>query len=398
METWFEILSRNADFDIGDRGGQLADDAVLETINHLLSSLDDKDTVVRYAASKSLSILTAKLEPDEATQVVEEVLEGLEKDVLYYDPVSGEQVPSTETKGSKNTTLRRNYSEVNAFRWHGLIMTLSQLLLHHSSPKHKLPHILTALITGLNFEQRSTAGGLVGSNVRDAACLGIWASARQYTTRQLLAIQINTNVGSKVLCSSMSTLQLLADELIVTATLDPTGNIRRGASAALQELIGRHPDTIDKGIEVVQVVDYHAVARRSKALTDVSFAASSLSGFYWTTILDGLLGWRCGDSPDILTRHDTALVIGKLSVLHFQPILQRTRESLRAASISQLTSIEKLHALILALAEIVERLDSHSVGVIKALLFHEQLPSNCIMMSRLQGREDADIEFRHRTE
>ena len=378
------MIRRNADFGLHYRGGQLADDAVLETINHLIDSLDDKDTLVRYAASKSLSILTAELGPDEAAQVVEEVLQGMEKDVLYYDPATGKQVLNTETNCSNYFILRRNFSEVNAFRWHGLIMTLSQLLLHRSSPEHKLPHILTALISGLNFEQRSTAGALVGSNVRDAACLGIWALARQYTTQQLLAINLDANKYGQLLGRSVSTLQLLANELIITATLDPAGNIRRGASAALQELIGRHPDTIDKGIEVVQVVDYHAVARRSKALTDVSFAASSLSSFYWSTILDGLLGWRGVDSPDILSRRDTALTIGRLSTLHFQPVLQRTRQSLRTASISQLRSNERLHALILALAEIVERLDSQNVGLFEAVyvtleLFHRQLFSAFVL-------------------
>ena len=328
--------------------------------------------MVRYAASKSLSILTVELSPDEAADVVEEVLQGMEKDVLFFDPATGKQIPNTETNRSKYPIVLRNFSGVNAFRWHGLIMTLSQLLLHRSSPYHMLPDILSALVFALNFEQRSTAGALVGSNVRDAACLGIWALARQYTTKQLLAIKVVANTMGQVLEGPISTLQYIANELIATATLDPSGNIRRGASAALQELIGRHPDTIDKGIEVIQVVDYHAVARRSKALIDVSTAVSSLSGFYWTNILDGLLGWRGVDSPDVISRRHTALAIGRLSILHFQPVLKRTRQSLRATSISSIRSIEVLHALILSLAEVVERLDSQKVGLFKALLFHKQ--------------------------
>lgn len=340
--------------------------------------------MVRYAASKSLSLLSAKLSPDEAAQLVEQVLLNMDMDVLYFEPATGEPVPDTETNPRNYLKLKRNFSEVNPFRWHGLVMTLSQLLLHRSSPEYKLPHILTALISGLNFEQRSTVGALVGSNVRDAACLGIWALARQYTTQQLLAINVDTNKNGQVLDRPMSTLQLLANVLVVTATLDPTGNIRRGASAALQELIGRHPDTIDKGIEVVQAVDYHAVARRSVALTNVSFAAASLSDFYWTTILDGLLGWRGVGSPDVLSRRGTALTIGKLSTLHFETVLQRTRQSLRTASTSQPRIIEQLHALILSLAELVERLNSQDVGIFDALspsseLFHKRMFSTYVL-------------------
>jgi len=96
-----------------------------------------------------------------------------------------------------------------------------------------------------------------------------------------------------------SVLQILATELVVSASLDPAGNIRRGSSAALQELIGRHPNTIDEGIQVVQVVDYHAVALRSRAIMEVAFQSSLLSNTYLTGILDALLGWRGVGDADV---------------------------------------------------------------------------------------------------
>jgi hypothetical protein len=96
-----------------------------------------------------------------------------------------------------------------------------------------------------------------------------------------------------------SVLQVLATELVVSASLDPAGNIRRGSSAALQELIGRHPNTIAEGIRVVQVVDYHAVALRSRAIMEVAFQSAMLSKSYMDGILDALLGWRGIGDADV---------------------------------------------------------------------------------------------------
>lgn len=96
-----------------------------------------------------------------------------------------------------------------------------------------------------------------------------------------------------------SVLQVLATELVISASLDPAGNIRRGSSAALQELIGRHPNTIAEGISVVQAVDYHAVALRSRAIMEVAFQASKLAKPYMVGILDALLGWRGVGDADV---------------------------------------------------------------------------------------------------
>lgn len=56
----------------------------------------------------------------------------------------------------------------------------------------------------------------------------------------------------------------MAVQLLLSACLDPAGNIRRGSSAALQELIGRHPNQVTEGIAIVQIVDYQAVGLRKE--------------------------------------------------------------------------------------------------------------------------------------
>ncbi|KAI1034069.1 hypothetical protein LB505_003161 [Fusarium chuoi] len=88
------------------------------------------------------------------------------------------------------------------------------------------------------------SGGSVGTNVRDAACFGIWALARRYASSELLAIPTHSVFAAKAHPTTSSILQVLATELVVTASLDPAGNIRRGASAALQELAGEASATL----------------------------------------------------------------------------------------------------------------------------------------------------------
>ena len=277
-----------------------SDMAIETTIDHLLDSLADPSTPVRLAASKALSVITLKLPEEMAVQVATAVLENLQKNILYV-----------EKKGPKKIT--RDLSRVNPLEWHGLMLTLAHLLYRHSIPSAELPDILDALRLGLVFEQRSTSGSSIGTNVRDAACFGIWAMARRYTTVDLQKLRLKDDVftrGGRV--SESPVLQILATELVVSASLDPAGNIRRGSSAALQELIGRHPDTIAEGIKVVQVVDYHAVALRSRAVLEVALQAAELADSYYQGLLNALLGWRGIQDGDDIARRVAAHAIGKL--------------------------------------------------------------------------------------
>ena len=346
------------------------DEIVEEVIDHLLTSLADKDTPVRYAASKALSIIAARLDPTMAADVVEAVVGSLEENVLWDVTSTRETISNHEKDDRTSETLSRNLTAVNALRWHGLVLTLSQLLFRRSPPPGQLPIILNALVLALNFEQRSTTGGSIGTSVRDAACFGMWAIARRYTTQELQAVDTSAIQAGSDHEVSKSILQVLANELIVAATLDSAGNIRRGASAALQEMIGRHPDIIENGIAVVQVVDYHAVALRSKAMIEVSIAASNLSNTYWLVILGGLLSWRGVGSPDAQSRRDTATTMGFLSENRLDVVLKKVRDALRSTKDSQ---TEERHALLLCLAKIVGNLDRSCLVEPDHLPFTEDL-------------------------
>ncbi|KAH6614108.1 tubulin folding cofactor D C terminal-domain-containing protein [Boeremia exigua] len=267
--------------------------ALEEVVEALLEAVGDGDTPVRYAASKALSIITLKLDPEMAEEVIEAVLGSLNESVYW--------------QGTK-----RNLSGVNPLRWHGLTLTLSQLLYRKAIPMHQLPDVLNALLLSLGFEQRSPTGGSIGTNVRDAACFGIWALSRRYSTKDMLGVQ-TSSIRASEHRSDVSVPQTLAIELVVVACLDPAGNIRRGSSAALQELIGRHPDTIYEGIPLVQIVDFHAVGLRQRAMCDVAVKASSLHPLYWQAIFENLLGWRGTGSLDSDPRLFAARSVGLLS-------------------------------------------------------------------------------------
>ncbi|KAH8173182.1 beta-tubulin cofactor d [Sarocladium implicatum] len=327
-------------------------------IGHLLESVADNDTPVRLLASKSLSIITLKLDPFMASQVVEAVLDSLNRNVLWTQPAAG--------SGAKST---RDLSAVNSLEWHGLMLTLSHLLYRRSPPAAQLPDIVHALLLGLSFEQRSTSGGSVGSNVRDAACFGIWAIARRYSTEELLLVSTQSVLAAKSHDPSSSIIQVLATELVTTACLDPAGNIRRGASAALQELIGRHPNTIDEGIGVVQTVDYHAVARRSRAMADVAHGASRLSIKYGEAVTDGILGWRGIGDADAASRRDAAHGYGRL-VAEMAAATSNPVSRLRIAALQIHTRLKQLaqrqveerHGLLLCYAAIVDKMADFMQG------------------------------------
>lgn len=306
-----------------------------EVIEALLEAVGDGDTPVRYAASKALSIVTLKLDTEMAEEVIEAVLGSLNESVYW--------------QGTK-----RNLSGVNPLRWHGLTLTLSHLLYRKAIPTHQLPDVLNALLLSLGFEQRSPTGGSIGTNVRDAACFGIWALSRRYSTDELLAVQ-TSSIRASEHRADMSVPQTLAIELVVAACLDPAGNIRRGSSAALQELIGRHPNTIYEGIPLVQAVDFHAVGLRQRAMCDVGVKAGDLHPLYWQALFENSLAWRGTGSLDSESRLFAAKSIGLLSK-NQQPDTVRQMSDQICSQIKTLRprEVEERQGLVAALAALVE--------------------------------------------
>lgn len=287
-----------------------------EMIQQLLGALGDKDTPVRLAASKALSMLAQSLEEDMKAEVVQAVLDTFEEDVLYETPDSAYPIPARLLTNEEMKEISRNVTAVNAQKWQGLLLTLGHLLFRRTAPASQLSPVLKSLLLGLDFEQRSAGANSIGGAVRDAACFGFWSLGRKYATSDLQALDpasvLPVSKATFPRTDEPSILQIVTDQLVVSACLDPSGNIRRGSSAALQELVGRHPDTIIEGIALVQVVDYHVVARLSRAMLDVAQDAAQLADVYKWALLNALFGWRGVRAVDDNSRRTAAIVISKL--------------------------------------------------------------------------------------
>ncbi|EFR03202.1 tubulin-folding cofactor D [Nannizzia gypsea CBS 118893] len=326
-----------------------------DTIDYLLLAVGDKDTPVRFAASKALSMIALKLEPDLGADILDAVISALDEDVLYEEE-NGTLI-SKEKARSTDGLVVRNFKSVDAQNWHGLMLTLGHLLFRRSPPLDRLSQLFECLISGLTFEQRSSTGASIGVTVRDAACFGIWSLARKYSTKELDAVNVSTTKNS-----NKSLLRSLAIELVSSACLDPSGNIRRGSSAALQELIGRHPDSILEGISIVQVVDYHSVARREYAMTEVAIATTKLDSAYWSPLIGGLLRWRGIGAPDSKSRRTAAFAIGELSLqMSYAGINAVLNRILHILALTSTNSVETRHGGFLALSATVDAFLRHKI-------------------------------------
>ena len=334
-------------------------DLILDgVIGFFLDTLGDPSTPVRLAASKALSVLASKMPPSMATEIIEEILAALKKNVVVNEAPRTSSGPQAELY---------DLSSVNPSEWHGLILALSHLMYRRSPPPSMLSSIISALLLGLSFEKRSPTGASVGSNVRDAACFGIWALARRYKTEELQAVTINSpNVANN--WTQFSTIQSIATELVISGSLDPERNIRRGCSAALQELIGRHPDIIAEGITLVQTVDYHAVPLRSNATLRVALRAAKLSKPYWFGISQGLLTWRGVGDLDAATRRLSAASFGNVfwstqdefdnPWVRLPGVISDLRLRLQKLKARE---VDEGHGLLLCMASVIDRMKYHDL-------------------------------------
>ncbi|TKY90576.1 hypothetical protein EX895_000574 [Sporisorium graminicola] len=226
-------------------------------IASLIEALQHKDTVVRYSAAKGLARLCDRLPTSFVDQVVDAVIS------LFHI-----NIPDIYSGATDLTS-------VSEHTWQGACMALAELsrrgLLFKDMLSEALPWILKALL----FDVRRGAHS-VGSNVRDAACYVVWALARSNDAESIRPHAIE-----------------MAKRLVAVATLDRDVSIRRAASAAFQESVGRLV-LFPHGIDVIKVTDFYAVSVRRSAFLE---CAVKVAGFeeYRGYLLDHLL--------DVVTVH-----------------------------------------------------------------------------------------------
>ena len=161
---------------------------------------------MRWTTSKALARISSRLPLPSVDQLVLAILDLYRHNVMHID------------------TVRENLSLVSASTWHGGTLCLSSFLRHTllspSQVQCALPWVLRCLV----FFQRKGAQK-IGIGVRDAACYFIWCAARAASKQDDLLSQEHVDN--------------IARTLVIVACTDEELSVRRAASAAYQEVVGR---------------------------------------------------------------------------------------------------------------------------------------------------------------
>ncbi|KAJ1992858.1 hypothetical protein EDC05_002490 [Coemansia umbellata] len=172
----------------------------------LFQKLNDRDTIVRWSAAKGIARIAERLPQALSHEIVSAVVSMLHEETLELGGVLDVSMTSESA-------------------WHGALMSLAELSRKGLLPPEILRETIPWIVRGLTYEiQRGNYS--VGSNVRDAACYVMWSFAR------------TSNPLSKAVFAELSTH--MATTLISVAVFDRESNVRRAASAAYQEHVGRH--------------------------------------------------------------------------------------------------------------------------------------------------------------
>ncbi|EIW80977.1 ARM repeat-containing protein [Coniophora puteana RWD-64-598 SS2] len=218
--------------DFADSEDEDVSEEVEVVLEQLFEALQDKDTVVRWSAAKGVARLAERLPPSFSNQILESVLglfeiHSMAAASLYDMPAIAEAT------------------------WHGATLACAEMARRELVPQDHLSQLMSWLYKALFFDIRKGAHS-VGSNVRDAAAYAIWSLARAQNTSDLAPYA-----------------DKLAQNLVVVASYDREVHIRRAASAAFQEHVGRM-SLFPHGIDVLRKTDFYAVSVRRNAFVIVA--------------------------------------------------------------------------------------------------------------------------------
>ncbi|OSD07226.1 TBCD protein [Trametes coccinea BRFM310] len=200
----------------------------VETVlEDLFKSLRDKDTIVRYSAAKGIARICERLPADFAGQVLDQVLH------LF----------SIHSAGIASIYDMPSIAEST---WHGACLACAEIARRGLIPDERLAELIEWLTKALYFDVRKGAHS-IGSNVRDAASYVLWSLARAQSVEALQPHAVN-----------------LARHLVTVSLFDREIHIRRAASAAFQEYVGR-TSLFPHGIDVLRKTDFYAIGVRRNA-------------------------------------------------------------------------------------------------------------------------------------
>ncbi|KAJ1816291.1 hypothetical protein LPJ75_002077 [Coemansia sp. RSA 2598] len=196
-----------------------------------------------------IGILLQKLQDKGIGRVAERLPPALAQEIVSaVADVLKEHALESSDKGIIDVSM------TSEFAWHGALLALAELSRKGLLMPRSLRSFVPWVVRGLTYEiQRGDYS--VGSNVRDAACYVMWSFARM------------PNPESRRVFGEMS-LQM-STTLISVAVFDRESNVRRAASAAFQEHVGRH-SSFPHGISVLQLADFFSVGNMRNAFVVAS--------------------------------------------------------------------------------------------------------------------------------
>lgn len=222
-------------------------DGVEDVLDDLMTALSDKDTIVRYSAAKYLARIAALL----PAELVEEIagatvglFAGTEDEPVLETSFGAVVDPGGSAAGRGTMGLGGAEASRGEARWHGVCLAVAELARRGllSDVAGAVPWVLKAL--GFDLRRASHS---VGANVRDAGAYVLWSLSRAAPPEQLAPFA-----------------ESMATALVCAATLDREVGVRRAASAAFQEGVGRL-GLYPAGIDVLSKTDFYSVSVRRKA-------------------------------------------------------------------------------------------------------------------------------------
>ncbi|OMH83289.1 Tubulin-specific chaperone D [Zancudomyces culisetae] len=202
----------------GEVEGRGDEECMGKIMDYLLCGIRDKNTKIRWGSVKYVSRIAKNINVAETTAaIIDEVIDELEEDLI----VDG-----------------KDYSLVNEHSWHGGILLLAELARLRLVQGSLIDKIVGVAKKALRYEVVRGNNYAVGANIRDASCYLAWTIAR------------TSSLGGEE----------LAGELLLRAVFDREVHVRRAASAAFQELVGRNRQVKDKGgLDLLLVIDYYSI-------------------------------------------------------------------------------------------------------------------------------------------
>ncbi|GAB1602849.1 tubulin-specific chaperone D-like [Argonauta hians] len=307
-----------------------------EIIELLLNGLKDDSTGVRWSAAKGIGRITGRLPKELADEVVETIL-------LMFKTMEGESV------------------------WHGGCIALAELGRRGLLLPQRLPEVMLVVRQALIYDVRRGMSS-VGSPVRDAACYISWSFARAYEPDDMKPF-----------------IQELASSLLIAALFDHRICIRKAASAAFQENVGRQ-GSFPHGIDIVTVVDYYSVANLKNCYLKLSIVLAQYPEYLYQMI-DHLV--------DIKIKHwdETIRKLTAKALRLFVPFAYDYMAKKVLPKVLKLTSVPDLTTqlgAILAAGEVTYGLAEHKVkksqSSISAILGETTVDSLCTLVTDLEKK------------